>query len=166
MKSLQKEFLPTLMESIVSDDERDLRLLPIRDGGLGILILQKCASIHYESSKAITAPLIAIMMNQREVLPEKALVKETKYKIVRQNESTLLQKSKNIHEKLAEQGLLQKRRKKGASSWHSVMLLEKFGFVLNKGEFRDALRLRYAKRLRGLPSQSALVASSTKLIMH
>ena len=43
MKSLQKEFLPTLMESIVSDDERDLRLLPIRDGGLGILILQKCA---------------------------------------------------------------------------------------------------------------------------
>ena len=103
MKSLQKEFLPTLMESIVSDDERDLRLLPIRDGGLGILILQKCASIHYESSKAITAPLIAIMMNQREVLPEKALVRETKYKIVRQNESTLLQKSKNIHEKLAEQ---------------------------------------------------------------
>ena len=43
------------------------------------------------------------MMNQREALPEKALVKETKYKIVRQNESALLQKLKNIHEKLAEQ---------------------------------------------------------------
>ena len=37
--------LPTLMESIVSDDERNLYLLPIRGGGLGIPILEECASI-------------------------------------------------------------------------------------------------------------------------
>ena len=41
----------------------------------------------------------------------------------------------------------------GASSWMSVLPLSLYGFSLNKGEFRDAIRLRYGKELRGLPSQ-------------
>ena len=89
------------MESIVSDDERDLYSLPIRDGGLGKPILQENASIHYESLKATAAPLVIIMMNQRNVLPNKTLVTKAKSKIVRQ--SALLQKSKNFNEKLTEQ---------------------------------------------------------------
>ena len=63
MKLLPKKLLPSMMESIVSDDERDLYLLLVRDGSLGIQILQECASIHYEPSKARTAPLVAIIMN-------------------------------------------------------------------------------------------------------
>ena len=42
------------MESVVSDDKIELYSLPIRDGALGIPILQERASIHYDSSKAIT----------------------------------------------------------------------------------------------------------------
>ena len=34
-----------------------------------------------------------------------------------------------------------------------VLPLSLYGFSLNKGEFRDAIRLRYGKELRGLPSQ-------------
>ena len=64
---IAKDFSPTLMESIVFDDESDLCSLPIRDGDLGIPILRKSALIHYESSKVITAPLVAIIMNQVDV---------------------------------------------------------------------------------------------------
>ena len=39
----------------------------------------------------------------------------------------------------------------GASSWLSVLPLEVFGFAPNKGEFRDALSLRYGRPLKGLP---------------
>ena len=95
------------------------------------------------------------MMNQRVVLPDKIFVTETKSKIVRQDESALLQKLKKINEKLTEQAKrnVAEAREKGVSSWLSMLLLEEFGFVLNKGEFRDAIRLRYAKELRGLPCQ-------------
>ena len=44
-------------------------------------------------------------------------------------------------------------KEKGASSWLSVLPLEDQGFTLNKGEFRDALAIRYNKNLRGLPSK-------------
>ena len=40
----------------------------------------------------------------------------------------------------------------GASSWLSVLPLAEFGFALNKGEFRDALSLRYGRPLKGLPA--------------
>ena len=95
------------------------------------------------------------MMNQRDVLPDKIFVTETKSKIVRQNESALLQKLKKINEKLTEQAKrnVAEAREKGVSSWLSMLPLEEFGFVLNKGEFRDAIRLRYTKELPGLPSQ-------------
>ena len=34
-----------------------------------------------------------------------------------------------------------------------IITLEEHGFILNKGEFRDAVSLRYNKKLRGLPSK-------------
>ena len=43
-----RDFLPTFMESIVFDDERNLYSLPTRDGGLKIPTLEGCASIHYD----------------------------------------------------------------------------------------------------------------------
>ena len=150
------------MESIVSDDERDLYSLPIRDGGLGKPILQENASIHYESLKATAAPLVIIMMNQRNVLPNKTLVTKTKSKIVRQ--SALLQKSKNFNEKLTEQTGrdIAEAREKGVSIWHSVLQLEEFGFFLNKGEYRDFGMLKNC-----VDSLSkTFVASGTTLIMH
>ena len=48
---------------------------------------------------------------------------------------------------------IQDAKNPGASSWLSVLPLEYYGFVLNKGEFRDAVNLRYGKHLRGLPSK-------------
>ena len=47
---------------------------------------------------------------------------------------------------------VQQEKQKGASSWLNVLPLEDHGFTLTKGEFRDALALRYSKPLRSLPS--------------
>ena len=76
------------------------------------------------------------MMKQGHVLSDKTLVTETKSKIVRQNESALLQKSKN-NKKLTEQAkkTIEEAKEKVASSWPSVLPPEEFGFVLNKREF-------------------------------
>ena len=46
---------------------------------------------------------------------------------------------------------IQDAKMPGTSSWLSVLSLAKFCFVLNKGEFRDTLSLRYARPLKGFP---------------
>ena len=42
-------------------------------------------------------------------------------------------------------------RKKGSSSWLTTLPLKEHGFLLNKSEFRDAIRLRYGWSLSNLP---------------
>ena len=44
-------------------------------------------------------------------------------------------------------------REKGASSWLTVLPLKDQGFTLNKEEFRDALSLRYDRKIKNLPSK-------------
>ena len=41
----------------------------------------------------------------------------------------------------------------GSSNWLSCLPIRKYGFCLNKAEFRDCLRLRYRKELANLPSK-------------
>ena len=50
---------------------------------------------------------------------------------------------------------MEQARDKGASSWLNALPVEEMGFNLNKGEFRDALRLRYNMNLNDLPSTCA-----------
>ena len=45
---------------------------------------------------------------------------------------------------------IQDAKMPGASSWIGVLPLAEFGFALNKGEFTDALSLRYGRPLKGL----------------
>ena len=46
-------------------------------------------------------------------------------------------------------------QEKGASNWLTVLPIEKFGFSLHKGAFRDALALRYSWPLHNTPSTCA-----------
>ena len=47
---------------------------------------------------------------------------------------------------------VQQAKQKGASSWLNALPIEDHGFTLTKGEFHDALALRYNKPLHSLPS--------------
>ena len=46
---ISNTFLPTLLDSIVTDNERSLFQLPVGLGGLGMPILSEVASEHFES---------------------------------------------------------------------------------------------------------------------
>ena len=52
-------------------------------------------------------------------------------------------------------------KEKGASSWLSVIQLEEHVFILNKGEFRDAVSLRYIIRNYVGSPRNVLVDKST-----
>ena len=41
---------------------------------------------------------------------------------------------------------------KGPSNWLTVIPIDEMGFTLNKGEFRDALKLRYDREIVDKPS--------------
>ena len=106
----------------------------------------------------ITAPLATIMMLQSNTLPDKNIVKYVRSEAESKMNSKLTEKIEKI-EKI-EQSLpvnvmraVSHAKLKGASNWLSTMRLEEQGSTLTKGEFRDALALRYAKDIRGLPSK-------------
>ena len=87
-------------------------------------------------------------------LPDEAAVREIRNNFIKTQEAVLVEKSKTIEDNLSfdNQRTLQLSQEKGAGSWLSVLPLEDQGFTLTKGEFRDALCIRYNKLLRGLPS--------------
>ena len=123
MKSLPNIFYQYWW-NLLCDNESGLYLLPIREPALWVPILKYYFPTHYESSKAMKAPCVAIMRNQWDVVFVKTFVMETKPKIVRQKESKLIQKCKNINEKLTKQArrTITEEREKSTSSWLSVLL--------------------------------------------
>ena len=68
--SHKQYFLSSLLDSIVTDNERLLFQLLVQLGGLRMPILSEVASEHFESSKKITAPLVTIIILQGDTLPD------------------------------------------------------------------------------------------------
>ena len=68
--SHKQYFLSSLLDSIVTDNERSLFQLLVQLGGLRMPILSEVASEHFESSKKITAPLVTIIILQGDALPD------------------------------------------------------------------------------------------------
>ena len=75
---ISSNFLPTLLDFFVTDNEQSLFQLLVRLGGLGIPILSEVASEHFESSKKITALLVTIMLLQGDTLTDGSYVKTLK----------------------------------------------------------------------------------------
>ncbi|XP_057291207.1 uncharacterized protein LOC130613866 [Hydractinia symbiolongicarpus] len=71
-------FLPSLLGNTISKRERALYKRSIKTGGLGIPILTESAAVDYESSKIITAPLVAAIIAQTDSLPNKDETKRVK----------------------------------------------------------------------------------------
>ena len=152
---IRNTFLPKLLDSIVTDNERSLFQLPVRLGGLGMPILSEVASEHFESSKKITALLVTIMILQGETLPDDNYAKILKLEEKMKREEKLKIKAVTIEQSLspAELRAVSSAKNPGASNWFSALPLEEYNIVLNKKEFRDAMNLRYGKDLKGLPSK-------------
>ena len=103
---------------------------------------------------SISAPLKSVIVEQFETLPDPQTVKNIKNEKKTQKEKILKEKCEHIDQHLSPEmkKAVCDARMPGVSSWLSVLPLSAYGFSLNKGEFRDALKMRYGKELCGLPS--------------
>ena len=98
---ISNNLLPTLLDSIVTDNEQSLFQLPVRLGGLGIPILSEIAREHFESSKKVTAPLVTIMILQGDTLPDDSYVKTLKLEEKTKREEKLKVKAAAIEQFLS-----------------------------------------------------------------
>ena len=72
---IANKFTPTLLHSIITDQDGVLYLLPVKHGGLGIPILFETSKIHYEHSKSISAPLASVIIMQgSQILDSKIII--------------------------------------------------------------------------------------------
>ena len=146
-KTIRQVFLPALTgRHAPNDDERDLLALPIRLGGMGLADPSRSTATHYQGSVRAAEPLSKLIEDQVNEMGD-ACVEVRKRRSVERLQRTQLQINdrKAILPRLSAdaQRALDLAAEKGASSWLTVMPLERYGFVLHKGEFRDALCLRY-----------------------
>jgi len=72
-------------------------------------------------------------------------IEATKKEVRTMNRTRHAQQASNVKDRLPDDLKRQAEvaSEKGASSWLSVLPIGEHGFHLHKGEFRDALRLRY-----------------------
>ena len=117
--------------------------------------LEERIQSEYDTSKAMTTPLVAIIIMQRSNLlpdPDECSKIRSEIKAAKKAESD--RKSTIMEGKLPELTLrsVKQAKEKGASSWLSVLPLKDQGFSLHKGKLRDALAIRYNRTIKALPS--------------
>ena len=148
-------FIPALFGNDVDDNTRDVLSLPIRDGGLGIRKANESSDIAYETSSQLTSPLTKQIFIQSNSLPDDDEVKTAKSKA----SLFLVEAEKHRREAVVEaqdestKRTLSQLSEPGASSWLGALPLRSQGLNLSKGEFQDALAIRYDRPVKNLPSK-------------
>ena len=141
---LRTKFIPSLTGCAEpSDLERVLLALPARLGGLGLLNPSHLSTTEYSASMKVTQPLVDQIIKQDEkygykILQDQHSAKAEVHKSKQEEHSNAASTLKDIlPPSLAH--AMDLSQEKGASTWLSVLP----GFALHKGDFRDALALRY-----------------------
>lgn len=62
-KIITENFIPNLLDSIITEKYRNLFPLPVKNGGLGILILTESCDLQISHSIDISGPLQAGIVN-------------------------------------------------------------------------------------------------------
>ena len=152
---IDQHLIPAIVGTNVSETERELFALPVRDGGLGFPQLCEIAQSEFIASRTITAPLAAIIVLQGVSLPDEDEVKHIRHQLQQEKSTNARLRSEAVDTKLspATMRAVEQAREKGASSWLTARPSLEHGFVLNKSEFRDAIAIRYSQPIKNLPSQ-------------
>ena len=116
-------------------------------------ILGDIADYEFQASLQMTAPLAMIMALQASELPDASDVGECRRIVKAQKSIIEKEATESVEQSLDPSRLraLKQAQEKGASSWLCALPLKEHGFNLNKGEFRDAIAIRYNTTLRSLP---------------
>ena len=154
---IRQKFLPALLGREVNDQERELFSLPAKHGGLGIA--NPCIQCDRQSSNSeqLTMPLVALIIAQERTLNARGM-SNTQSKIRKsQLKKKELSYSKSLEaiKETATRELkiaIEHACEQGASSWVTARPLHSHPWtVLNKGQFRDAIYLRYGWEPSRLP---------------
>jgi hypothetical protein len=153
-------FIPALLRREVNDRERDLLSLPARMGGLGILKPIDDCLISHNNSIYVSAPLVRLVQRQEFEFDPAALsdeVKGLRNDVDSANDERHKDKLEQILVDAPEELkiALQAASEKGASSWVTAHPSYDHGTVLHKGEFTDAVYIRYGWTLLNLPTLCA-----------
>ena len=107
------------------------------------------ADREYETSKKVTASLTELIKQQDMTLDHynPKFVKECIAKLKEEKEIGLKEKATVImkHLKIVDERMaraLQLAQEKGSGAWLTALPLASMGYVLNKQEFRDSIKLR------------------------
>ena len=126
--------------------ERDLYALPIRLGGLGLMNPCSAASSAFHDLEKLTAPLVALIAAQcMTQIVDQDHVCHLKQSIRKNNRDHQTLLADTLHSQLSPslKRCAYLAREPGSSSWLTVLPIQEHGFYLHKGDFRDALFLRY-----------------------
>ena len=146
---ISEKLLPALTGRIShNENQRLLFSLPLRNGGLNIL-LPGDRSQDYERSK-----LMSNCLDEADPLT----AENAQFKIMRNvkkektHENSM--KVEHLKEVLPENELYatELSSEKGASSWLNALPLQRYGFTLTKSDFRDGLAIRYGWEPKNTPS--------------
>ena len=96
--ALVSSFIPSLTEHRCNPTKHQFLELPTRAGGLGIINPCTKASVSYEASRRISAPLARQIIAQKWQLSDKDEVKELRSDVESENHINIKQKSKNLFE--------------------------------------------------------------------
>ena len=75
---ISNTFIPALFGREITENERDIISMPIRDGGLGIRFVANNADLSYDTSITITQHLIGCIITQSDNLPDASTEHSTK----------------------------------------------------------------------------------------
>ena len=153
-------FLPALLRRDVNDMERDLISLPARMGGMGICKPTEQCLISHTNSVYVCAPLVRLVQRQEFDFDPASLfveVKKLRGDVDIENETRNKAKLDLILEHAPSELTLALKAasEKGASSWVTATPSYDHGTVLHKGEFTDAVYIRYGWPMLNLPSKCA-----------
>ena len=132
-----------------SELERTWFSLPVKFGGLGIIVPSQLSDVYYENSKAVTKDLVDGIINQHKQThtdhEEPNNNKQAKAEIKAQKKIRDEEKFENVRSRITarQQKILEATTEKGASSWLNALLLKSHNFCLNKQIFGDSLYLRF-----------------------
>ena len=148
-------FLPSLFGHELSESEREIVSMPLKEGGLGVKFVGERADMSYETSVKVTNPLSTQIQLQSSELPNGSQVAEAKHEAVTAVKAAEKHRSARIKENQTPRmkRMLEQLSEPGASSWLGVLPIESYGCRLNKSEFQDALAIRYCSNIKNIPSK-------------
>ena len=148
-QSIDEVFITAPFGCNITKKGREIIVLPIKDGDLGIRSIAVNAENDYDASMKITTHLTETIVTQLDDLSTEDVGSHT------YDENKGIEQQKHR----CQEAVLQNPSQAGASSWHGALPSQKQGFNLSRGEFQDALRLRCDKQFKNLQSKCACGAN-------